>query len=159
MPLVNWMCLAFVDRSLTVKMENELDRKAIPKSKLIMRKCAFGPLRQDTEREGGSGLSRAAHRSGPLQGRIVITMRSTQEGAGGRGAEEPRAVDVDRKALPGGGQSHLLIQDVLRDLQGRPGLRVVDDCDGGSGPGQQLEEKVVHERQCHGGGVVRLVVE
>lgn len=66
---------------------------------------------------------------------------------------------VDGKALPGEGQSHLLIQDVLRDLQGRPGLRVVDDCDGGSGPGQQLEEKVVHERQCHGGGVVRLVVE
>lgn len=36
-PLMNWTCLALRPLSLTVKMEKELERKAIPKSKLMTR--------------------------------------------------------------------------------------------------------------------------
>lgn len=54
---------------------------------------------------------------------------------------------------------HILIELVLCSLQGAPGLRVVGDHDGGLRATQQLEQKVVHDGQRGGWGVVGLVVE
>lgn len=58
-----------------------------------------------------------------------------------------------------GGVAHILIELVLGSLQGAPGLGVVGDHDGGPGATQLLEQKVVHNGQRSGWGVVCLVVE
>lgn len=70
----------------------------------------------------------------------------------------PRETRWGRDGFAGAGQAHLLVQDVLRGFQVRPGLRVVGSRDGSRGPREQLEEEVVHQRQRHGRGVVRLVL-
>lgn len=72
----------------------------------------------------------------------------------------PRAVSPGVPGQGGRGRAaHILIELVLGSLQGAPGLGEVGDHDGGVRPTQQLEQKVVHDGQGSGRGVVRLVVE
>lgn len=62
-------------------------------------------------------------------------------------------------AGPRDGAAHVLVELVLGGLQGVPGLGVVGDHDGGQGATQLLEQKVVHDGQRGGGGMVGLIVE
>lgn len=54
---------------------------------------------------------------------------------------------------------HVLVELVLGNLQGVSWLGIVGDLNGGLRTTQQLEQKIVHDGQGSGWGVVCLVVE